>query len=376
MKILHVITGLSVGGAEGVLERLVRADASNSHSIVSLHEEGPVGRRLKAEGFDIQALELSSGNVPGPLVLARLWRMVRHRRPDVVQCWMYHANLVGGLVGRAAGVRGICWNIRRSSFQSESLPGSTRAVARVGAWLSSILPDTTVYCARAAARGHVAAGYDDRRLAVIRNGVDTDRFTIDPSAGAAIREELGIPGDAVLIGSVGRFNPDKDHETLFGALARLAPSHPGLRCVLAGQGVALEDGEVTELARRSGVSDRLVLLGPRDDLPAVLNAIDLHVSSSVTEGFPNVLAEAMACGTPCVSTDVGDAAAIIGDHGWLVPAREPARLAAAIDDALNVRTTDRWEALRRSARSHCVDNFALERMIAEYKKVWASAGDG
>jgi glycosyltransferase involved in cell wall biosynthesis len=288
---------------------------------------------------------------------------------------MYHSNLLAGLAAKAAGARSICWNIRRSRFHEDTLPVSTKVVARLGAWLSHVLPYTVIYCAYSAARWHVDFGYDADRVTVIQNGIDTERFAISPAARAALRTELGIAPDQPLIGSVARFHPDKDHATLFAALRQVAAQFPGVKCVLVGTG-AEPGGPLAELAERTGVTGSVLLLGPCTDLPAVMNALDLHVTSSVTEGFPNVIAESMACGTPCVATDVGDAGFVIGDYGWIVPIKSPAPLAGAIGAALRLRGTPDWEKRRQSGRAHCQTQFAIAKMVNAYRDTWSRAARG
>jgi glycosyltransferase involved in cell wall biosynthesis len=286
---------------------------------------------------------------------------------------MYHANLLSALVGTVAGARSIYWNIRRTGFYEDTLPNSTRAVARVAAWLSHFVPEKIIYCAQSAAEWHARFGYDSHRAIVIQNGVDTERFSPSTSARQALREKLGIGPTALLIGSVARFHPDKDHPTMFAAIKRVIGEHPGMKCLLVGTGTE-PNGPLADLARTEGMTDHLLFLGPRSDLPAIMNALDLHVTSSVTEGFPNVIAEATACGTPCVSTDVGDAALVIGQHGWLVPIKSPAILAAAIVDALALRDSSAWISRREAVRAYCEANFAIGRMVDSYEKAWAAAG--
>jgi glycosyltransferase involved in cell wall biosynthesis len=370
MKIVHVTTSLELGGSERALEGLICADPENEHRVICLHEDGFVGPRLRDKGIQVDSIHLPRHRIPAPQAIARLWRLVRADRADVVQAWMYHSNLLSALVGKAAGARSICWNIRRSGFHEDTLPASTKLVARLGAWLSHFIPDAIIYCAYSAAKWHVEFGYDRNRVEVIQNGIDTDRFSPSAADREAVRRELGIPSDAPLIGSVARFHPDKDHNTLFAAVKHMAATNPGLKCVLVGTGTE-PNGPLARLAEQSGITDQMILLGPRTDLPAIMNALDLHVTSSVTEGFPNVIAEAMACGTLCVATEVGDARAVIGDHGWIVPIKSPVLLGDAIAQALSLRETPKWTSLREAARAYCKSQFDIGKMVNAYRDVWS-----
>lgn len=370
MKIVHVTTSLELGGSERALEGLICADSENEHRVICLHEDGIVGPRLRDKGIRVDSVHLPRRRIPAPRAIARLWRLIRADRADVVQAWMYHSNLLSALVGKAAGARTICWNIRRSGFHEDTLPASTKVVARLGAWLSHFVPDAIIYCAYSAAKWHVEFGYDPDRVAVIQNGVDTRRFSPSAAAREAVRRELGIPSDDLVIGSVARFHADKDHKTLFAAVKQAAASNPGLKCLLVGKGTE-PNGPLARLAEQSGITDQVILLGPRSDLTAIMNALDLHVTSSVTEGFPNVIAEAMACGTLCVATDVGDARLVIGEHGWIVPIKSPAQLSDAISKALSLRGTAEWMSRREAGRAYCKSQFGIGKMVDAYREVWS-----
>lgn len=372
MKIVHVTTGLFPGGAEHTLERLIYADRENEHHVISLHEESVIGSRLRNNGVAVDALHFTPGRVPGPLAMIRLWQLIRKSRPDVVQSWMYHSNLLAGVVAKAAGARSICWNIRRRGFDSSAVGRSTKFVARLGGWMSYFIPDYVIYCAESAASWHIAFGYDKRNAYVIHNGVDTDNFSINPSSGSAFRKKLNIEEKSIVVGSVARFDPDKDHATLLIAIKRALRSFPELKCLLIGRG-ADPTGRLADFAASLGISDHVLMLGHRTDLPAIMNSLDLHVTSSVTEGFPNVIAEAMACGTPCVSTDVGDARLVIGKHGWMVPIKSPNALGDAIVEAISLRGTPEWSSRRESGRAYCKANFGIAKMVAAYQGIWTAA---
>jgi glycosyltransferase involved in cell wall biosynthesis len=353
-----------------VLERLISFDASNEHSVVSFMGPGVIGPRLRAKGIPVETLDLGRGHIPGLGEIRRLWWIIRRSRPDVLQTWMYHPNVIAGLVGRAAGVPRVCWNIRRTDFTRNSVRRPTALVARLGGLLSHALPDAVVYCAQSAAERHVAAGYSEKRIAIIRNGIDTRKFSMSPASRTAIRGKLGLSSEACVIGSIARYHPDKDHRTLLGAVKQVAQSEPSLRCILAGPGVETDNSELSRLIEEVGLTSNVLLLGPRSDIPEIMNALDVHVTSSVTEGFPNALAEAMACGVICVSTDVGDAGHVLGPSGWLVPPGDPKALGCAIMRGLSIRGTMEWERLRRSGRERCENEFSVGRMVAEYQKLW------
>jgi glycosyltransferase involved in cell wall biosynthesis len=303
--------------------------------------------------------------------LLRLWRTIRRSRPDAVQTWMYHANLLGGLAAYAAGRRNICWGIRQSALSARAVSRLTRLVSWLSARLSRRLPRRIVCCAQKALQTHAEAGYDRQRMVVIPNGYDLSAFRPDLSSGAALRSGLGIGSEAPVIGFVARFHAFKDHANLLNALALLRESGVAPTCLLVGTDMDEGNAELAGITGRLGLADQVRLLGARNDIPAVMNALDIHVMSSFSEGFPNVLAEAMACGTPCISTDVGDAAQIVGASGRIVPPRDPAALADAVRHMLAERRGPGWSARQAAARRHILENFSMERMLASYHEAWA-----
>ncbi|MFC6920914.1 glycosyltransferase family 4 protein [Meiothermus taiwanensis] len=375
MRVLHIITGLSDGGAEAVLYRLITHDAQDIHQVVSLTGEGKYGPLLRAAGVSVTTLNMPRGRVTF-VGLKRLWQVVRQSRADVVQTWMYHADLLGGLVGRLAGVP-VVWGIHNTTLEPGHSRRATIWVARACARLSRWVPRRIVVCAQAAVGVHGALGYETSRMIFIPNGYDLSRFQPDSSARERLRREWGVPDDMPVIGMVARFDPYKDHANLIEALAWLARQGVRFQVVLVGTGMTSENIELTRRIEAAGLTDRVRLLGVRQDVPAIMAALDVHVLSSSAEAFPNVLAEAMACGTPCVSTDVGDAAQIVGDTGWLVPPRNAQALAEAVQSALTAwHDRPAWWARQQACRERIAQQFELQRMIEQYQTVWASAVGG
>jgi glycosyltransferase involved in cell wall biosynthesis len=370
LHVVHIISGLGQGGAETVLYRLVTAPGQSvRHTVVSLTDEGVFGPRLRDAGIPVAAMGMKRG--PAALRgLVSLHRLLRREAPDVVQTWMYHADLIGGVAARLAGVRAVAWGIRNSGASL----GKGSRLARVVAWLcarlSGTVPAAIIACAQNAALRHKQWGYAADKLCVIQNGYDFSRWHADAEARRALRSEWGVSESAPLIGSVARWNPLKDHANLFAALARCAQDAPALRCVLAGLGMDASNGELMALADRHGVRDKLVLLGPRQDIPRIMSAIDVHVLSSCAEGFPNVVAEAMATGPLCVVTDVGDAAVIVGDNGWVVPPSDSQALAHAISAAVATLESEAAAGMSQRARDSVVRRFGLGTMTAAYDQVW------
>lgn len=369
--VTHVISGLGDGGAEAILFRLCKADASCKHQVISLMDDGKYGAALREAGVGVDCLHMPRGRVTFG-GLSRLYKLLRSQQPDVIQTWMYHADLVGGVVGRLARARQVFWGIHNSKLDPATAKQSTIWVCRVNALLSRWIPTRIVCCARQALDVHMRLGFHAPKMLVIANGYDLSRFSPSAAERARVRSELRLADQIPVLGLVARFDPAKDHRNLIQSLRILGNRGIDFRMLLVGVGLTAENSELARWLAEAGVQDRVLLLGQRSDVPAIMNAIDIHVLSSNTEAFPNVLAEAMACGTPCVTTDVGDAASIVGDTGWIVPPEDPQALAEALANAIAEKNTSEgeWEARRRAARSRVEERFGLDRMVAEYHRVW------
>ena len=327
VKVLHLITGLEKGGAETMLAQLVgRMDQRRfDNVVVSLTEDGPTGEDIRANGGRTRIVGMSR-SLPTPSAFWRLYRLMRQERPAVVQTWLYHADLFGLLAGSLARVPAIAWNIRCSEMDQRYSRGINRLLLALLTRFSGF-PDAIVTNSRAGRDFHGELGYRPKRWAVLENGFDLERFHPDPEARSALCRELGVPGTHRIIGLVARHDPIKDHDTFLRAAAHLAGEIPNLRFVLIGSGVDETNPGLTATINELGIGELVHLLGPRDDIPRLTAAFDVATCCSRSEGFPNVVGEAMACGVPCVVTDVGDAALIVGDCGVVVPPGDPKALA-------------------------------------------------
>jgi len=362
MRVCHVITGLRVGGAELALARHV--ERAHRHGImadvVSLETPGAVAERLRERGTKVTSLELDSRR-PSPSALLRLARHLDVARADVVQGWMYHANIFAGAAARLAG-RPVAWGIHQTSLAKDVTTWQTRAIARSGGPAARVLADRVVYCAHAAAFAHEARGYPRSKRVVIHNGWDI--VVAQPTSKKSMRRELGVPENVELLGHVARFDPYKNHRGLVRAIALAQRSHARFHAVLVGRGV---DGAAAELAAAAPELDwdRVHLLGERHDAALIMKAFDVLVSSSTSEALPSVVGEAMAAGVPAIVTDVGDSALLVGDTGPVVPPEDDAALASAIVEMLHTPAADR-ERMGASAQERIQRDFSLDRSTELY----------
>lgn len=370
LHVVHIISGLGQGGAETVLHRLVTAPGQSArHTVVSMSGEGVFGPRLQEAGIRVVTLDMPPGRLTWA-GLRHLYRFLRSEQPDVVQTWMYHADLIGGIVARCAGIRAVSWGIRNSGANLEKSSRLTNIIAWCCARVSGWVPAGIIACAQDAAARHEARGYRADRMQVIPNGYDLSRWVPQPGVRERLRSEWGLAAQVPVIGSVARWNPLKDHANLLEAFALCSASMPALRCVLVGHEMTAANGALMALIDRWKLRDRIILLGRRDDVPAIMTALDIHVLSSCAEGFPNVVAEAMATGVACVVTDVGDAARIVGDFGWVAPAQNAPLLAQAIQAAACELGSADMEARLRGGRERVERLYSLPAMVGAYERNW------
>jgi glycosyltransferase involved in cell wall biosynthesis len=368
ISLCHIITDLNAGGAERMLVNLVtRLDRSRfRNEVISLIEPGLLAGELARAGIPVVSLDMrrSRPSIPGILALIR---RLRQSRPAIVQSWLYHADLAATLAWWAAPRSALVWNIRCSDLPGQpDARGLSRMVtllARMSAWPQAVI------CNSDAGRDfHSAFGYRPRQWIAIPNGVDTDRFRPRPDARRSLRQEIGAGPDAPVVGWVARFHPMKDFPTFLRAARLFADARRDARFVVCGEGCDRGNGEIMTLIAQAGLADHVRLLGARSDIEAVYPAFDvLALSSAYGEGFPNVLIEAMACGVPCVATDVGDCRAIIADVGLVVPPRDPDALARAW--AVTTAAPE-FRSMGERARARAVDQFGIDRVCLLYERLY------
>lgn len=369
MKILHIITGLGDGGAEAVLYRLCTYDDSTEHIVVSLMGHGKYGAVLAQKGVEVHAMGMNSGKLSFS-ALFKIRTLIKAIQPDVVQGWMYHGNIVASITNFGVKKSRLYWGVHHSQIDKSAMSKGTLAVVLLLSVISKWSPSRIIYCANSAKESHENLRFKQEKSIVVQNGYDLELFSPSRELGSLVRTDLNVTETALLLGFVARWHPDKDHNSLFAATSSVLQTFPDVRLILVGEGMDKNNAELIDSLKRFGIRECCVLLGRRDDVPAIMNAIDLHVLSSSSEAFPNVVAEAMACGTPCVATNVGDVAEIIGDTGWVVPRSDPDALAEAIVEGLTSAQEPGFNAKRVEVRERILSRFSVESMISAYHRTW------
>lgn len=357
-----------------MLEKLILAGRQTHPSIdqrvINLGKPGVVGARLSQAGVPVESLGMAL-TAHSVLQLYRLSRKLRTgSEKTIVQTWLWHADLIGGLCARLAGNRRVVWNLRNSMPGHLATKRASRAVARVCGLLSGWVPAKIICNSSAALRTHVAMGYDAKKFIVIPNGFDLLRFASCSNTRSNTRASWGAGENDILIGMVARVDPLKDHATFIRAAALVAASNPRTRFVLVGDGVASER-EIHDLLAQTGLESRFILNERRDDIHSVMCALDVFCLASRSEGFPNVLGEAMACSTPAVATNVGDVREILHDDGLVAELGNPESLARCINGVLGLGEVGR-RALGLRQRAEMEARFDIARIWSTYLDVYAA----
>jgi len=376
IKVMHVITTLGSAGAETMLCRIASGmDGTRfENEIVSLTGVLDLAERMKAIGVRVRTLGMKT-SLPNPLLVMRLARWIRESKPNVIHTWMYHANLVGALAARLAGDVPVVWGIHHSVLDPRIDKRRTMLVNRACAFLSRKLPARIVCCSEASLRIHKKLSYADEKLEVVPNGFDLEQIKPDPAARASVREELAIPADALVIGIAARFHPNKDHHNFVRAAARLHKQMPEIHFLLCGLDITWKNLQLVRWIEEEGIRDRCHLLGVRRDMPRLFASMDIATTASLSEAFPIAIGEAMACETPCVVTDVGDSALIVGETGIVVAPGDPRALAEAWRKLVEAGPEVRYR-LGMAARRRVQQNFALSKIVDCYQAIYTKLAAG
>lgn len=371
MKIIHLITGLGTGGAERSLHNLLAGGLATHHHchVICLTKIGVFGSNIAAMGVPVHSLEMMPG-IPSLSAIFRLRRLVAYIKPNLLQGWMYHGNLAAS-VARVIAIEkpALVWNIRHSLYDISNEKPGTRAVIRAGK-VTSRQPDHILYNSHVSRAQHETFGYHAAHGAVIANGFDTTFWKPNVAARNLMRTALGLVPSDKLVGFVGRYHPVKDIPNFLQAVAGLMAADPHIHCAIIGQDAGPENPALRQYFKALPEA-RCHVFGRRDDIAQLMPGFDLLCLSSISEAFPNVVGEAMACGVPCVTTDVGDCRHIVGDTGRIVATSDPITLYRALGEMLDLDDGNRL-SFGRKARIRIESHFSLAATVDKYTNLYES----
>ena len=368
MKLLHIITSLGDGGAELTLFKICKYDTINNHVVISLKDQGKYYSLLNKLGVKVFCLNMSFFSIYKFFFLINL---IRSLKPDIVQTWLVHADFLGGIAARLAGVKNIIWNVRYSNIEISKSKLNTVLILKLLSILSYSIPQLIIIVSKKAKKIYKIKGYDKKKLKFIPNGYDLSILKIDKIQKINFHKKINLRKTIPIIGNVARYDQQKDHLNLLHALSIIQSKKINFFCILVGSNIDQKNLNLSSEIKKLKLSNSVKLLGRKNNISEVMNGIDIHVlSSSYGEGFPNVLAESMACGTPCITTNVGDSALIVGKTGWVVPPKNKIKLAKAIEIALSEIGTANWNKRCTKARLTIKKNFSINKMLKSYNDAW------
>ena len=364
MKIVHVIPS-NAGGAELALSRLIVNDGKeNLHRVVCLNSLGTHHQLLLDNNIKIICLHFNKYFL-GILPFIRLYKFLRTEKPDVIQTWMYHSDLIGGLIGKIFRCSKNCLGHKGPTYKKFTSK-RTYLIALVCAHLSKLIPDAVISNSHYALKTHIEFGYDANKMKVIFNGYNIPKY----------KPKINLPRDGIkkskiLMGTVGRFDPHKNHIGLVNALGIVNKSFQDFEFFFIGNNLDKNNKILTEAIENNNLKDKSHLVGLTKNINSYYLKFDLFVLSSIAESFPNVIAEAMMHGVPCISSDVGDARIIIKESGWVVPKNSDKALADGIINAINeINDLNIYRSRKETAFKIIKSDFGIQNMITDYNNVW------
>ena len=376
MKVLHIISGLKSGGAEGVLYRLVSQDSKNDHSVISLTNEGFYGDLLKKKNIYTYCLNLKK-NLNFLFLFFKLIFLIKKINPNIVQCWMYHGDVFGGLAAKVLGIKKIYWNLRNSDLDTQWSNKSTIFLAKISSYLSYFIPYKIISCSNKSTTTHINLGYCSKKILLINNGFDNVKFNYSSKLKKHWKSKLKISNQNIVFGFVGRWSDQKDFQTLFKAFSffrKKFENSQTLKLLLIGKDINKKNKDLLKEVNKYGLNKNIILIDETNSVNKLLNVIDIGIfASKGNEGFPNVIAEKMLTKIPCIVADVGDSQRIVGNSGWVYKKRNWIDLNKKINQVYNdfILNKSNWNAKKNFSRKRIINYFSLKNMVESYNQVWS-----
>jgi len=371
-KIIHIITDLSTGGAQMMLCKLLSNYDKNLFNpiVISLMNSGGIlDKYIKKLGIPLYFVGLNN-YYPRPIAFYNFIKYLYKLKPDIIQGWMYHGNMAASLAGLfLLNKIPILWNIRHTPYNLKEEKLFISILIRLGA-LFSYQTKCIIYNSLVSVHRHKLLGYNNKISKIIPNGFDCFQFKPSLTARLSLRGELKIKRNDLIIGFIARYHPMKNHTNFIRAAGKLVSEYPDVHFVLVGIDVDKSNSVLVDLIKEKGIMSQVHLLGERNDIPEVTAAFDIATNfSSWGESFSNAVGEAMACGIPCVVTNIGDSAWIVGDTGMIVPPENIDELVKAWIKLKKIGSLGRKQ-LGQKARERIMNKFSLLKIVNSYEETY------
>lgn len=365
IKIAHIIVGLNNGGAEMMLYKLLKYVNNEKYecSVISMMDEGIMGERIKKLGIPVYCLNMKRG-VPSIRAVIKTLSLCKDK--DIIQTWMYHADLLGFIISKILKKK-IIWGIHHSNLEKDKNKKSTLLIAKINSYLSR-WADNIISCSIVAKEKHVEYGYCEKKINIIPNGFELDKFKYIENSKKILEKEFPILKNKLIFALVARYEILKDHKTCFEAMKIVKERYSkNFILLLCGTNINKNNLELIKLIKKNNIQKNVLLMDIRDDIPIIMSATDIYISSSSGEGFPNVIGEAMACETPCIVTDVGDSAYIVGNTGEVAIRQMPVQLAEKIISFIKEK---KYLTNRKLCRERVLKKFEINKIVKEYENLY------
>ena len=366
IKILHIISGLNLGGAENNLFKICTLTNNQllQHHVISLTDFGFYGNKLKLHNIKVYSLGFKK-SLFDIFKFFKLMHLIYKISPNIVQTWMYHSDIIGSIATKIISRAPIIWNVRHGKYDNKL---SSRIIIFVCSFFSKIFPKAIISCAQSAINIHKHYGYDKSKFVLIENGFDLDYFS--KKNNLIYKKNLGIPINSFVVSYPARFHPQKNHEMFLSAAENILNTIPNVFFILCGRDIGSNNQLLTKLISKYKLRKRVLLLGEVSNIKSIYNISDLTcLTSSEGEAFPNIVAESMACEVLCISTPVGDAPIIINDDKYLIDFNDADGLANSIINFLKLTNTEKIK-IGKKCRSNILRRYQIDKIINKYNSLY------
>ncbi len=369
-SIIYIISGLGTGGAEMMLYKLItNLDKTNLKiiTIISLSKNKDDLFFFNDSKFNI--ITFNFRNILfSPITFLKLIFYIRKKKPDIVHSWMYHADLIGGLAAKIAGVRFIIWGIRNSHLSTIYNKKLTRFVVLLCSKLSHYIPNIITSNSQTSALAHINIGYNKNKFKIISNGFDTTKYN-NKNTKIDIRDILNLDDDTILVSHIARYHPQKNHIGFIEAAYKINILYPNIHYIMIGSNIDMNNNILVNKIKSLNLENNFHLLGLIENISDIISNFNYFVSTSFGEAFPNVIGEAMASNVICISTNVGDCSEIIDKYGFITQDTTSLSISNSILEAINM-TNDEINNMKRNAKARIETKFNINYISNEYLRLY------